>query len=98
MEYTETLAALAKWYNLKLHIDGARIMNAAVVSHLLHCTVCVKLHAQRVNPVGVMSRMAIQHFVALAVDLNGLGRVQALGVTPERLVRSADSVSVSRES
>ena len=32
VEYTEKLAALAKWYNLKLHIDGARIMNAAVVS------------------------------------------------------------------
>ncbi|KAJ7200465.1 hypothetical protein O6H91_Y495500 [Diphasiastrum complanatum] len=48
VEYTDKVGELAKWYGLKMHIDGARIFNAAT----------------------------------------------ALGVSPERLVRAADSISV----
>lgn len=34
-EYTDKVGELAKSYGLQLHIDGARIFNASVVSFLL---------------------------------------------------------------
>jgi threonine aldolase len=34
-EYTDKVGELAKSYGLQLHIDGARIFNASIVSSLL---------------------------------------------------------------
>lgn len=31
-EYMEKIGELAKWYDLKLHVDGARLLNASAVS------------------------------------------------------------------
>jgi threonine aldolase len=36
VEYTDTVSEIAKSHGLKLHIDGARIFNAAVVSSIVH--------------------------------------------------------------
>lgn len=35
VEYTDRVGEVAKKHGLKLHIDGARIFNAAVVSNFL---------------------------------------------------------------
>jgi threonine aldolase len=35
VEYTDKVGEIAKSHGLKLHIDGARIFNASVVSHVL---------------------------------------------------------------
>lgn len=57
VEYTDKVGEIAKEHGLKLHIDGARIFNAAVVSilsfnkfnyqrtyKLLYCLVLLKSH------------------------------------------------------
>lgn len=36
VEYTDMVGEIAKIHGLKLHIDGARIFNASVVSSMVH--------------------------------------------------------------
>ncbi|KAG6751802.1 hypothetical protein POTOM_044009 [Populus tomentosa] len=82
VEYTDRVGELAKKHGLKLHIDGARIFNASVVSQRIFNMLIYEYCSKSICK------------LKFSVSDSKILISQALGVPVSRLVQDADSVSV----